>query len=145
MPIGVLAGVKRFMDALDGGFWRYGDDSIPETAPTFFAGTFVRHPLVLAAAKAVLLHLKQQGPALQEGLAARTQDLVARINEDFARRGLAQRAHGFSSWFYLNLGAQDWLASLFYPLVRLKGGAWSRLAPASGYSCGTLIDTGVGG
>ena len=27
----------------------------------------------------------------------------------------------------------------------LKGGAWSRLAPASGYSCGTLIDTGVGG
>ncbi|WP_434445901.1 ABC transporter substrate-binding protein [Lentzea sp. E54] len=30
-------------------------------------------------------------------------------------------------------------------LVRLKGGAWSRLAPASGYSCGSLIDTGVGG
>ena len=121
MPIGVLAGVKRFMDALDGGFWRYGDESMPETAPTFFAGTFVRHPLVLAAAKAVLLHLKQQGPTLQEALAARTQDLVARINEDFARRGIDQRAHGFSSWFYLTLGAHDWLASLFYPLVRLKG------------------------
>ena len=30
-------------------------------------------------------------------------------------------------------------------LVRLKGGAWGRLAPASGYSCGSLIDTGVGG
>ncbi|MFD4640285.1 ABC transporter substrate-binding protein [Lentzea sp. NPDC058436] len=30
-------------------------------------------------------------------------------------------------------------------LVKLKGGAWSRLAPASGYSCGSLIDTGVGG
>ncbi|GLZ35064.1 hypothetical protein Lesp02_72510 [Lentzea sp. NBRC 105346] len=30
-------------------------------------------------------------------------------------------------------------------LVRLKGGAWARLAPASGYSCGSLIDTGVGG
>ncbi|MGH6951625.1 MAG: aminotransferase class III-fold pyridoxal phosphate-dependent enzyme, partial [Vitreimonas sp.] len=87
MPIGVLAGVKRFMDALDGGHWRYGDDSIPETAPTFFAGTFVRHPLALAAAKAVLLHLKQHGPALQEALAARTQELVARINADFARRG----------------------------------------------------------
>lgn len=121
MPIGVLAGGKRFMDALDGGYWRYGDESVPETAPTFFAGTFVRHPLVLAAAKAVLLHLKQQGPALQEALAARTQDLVARINADFARRGLVQRTHGFSSWFYVTLGAQDWLGSLFYPLLRLKG------------------------
>ncbi|ANZ39477.1 hypothetical protein BBK82_28945 [Lentzea guizhouensis] len=30
-------------------------------------------------------------------------------------------------------------------LVRLKGGTWTRLAPASGYSCGSLIDTGVGG
>ncbi|TWP46987.1 ABC transporter substrate-binding protein [Lentzea tibetensis] len=30
-------------------------------------------------------------------------------------------------------------------LVRLKGGTWSRLGPASGFSCGSLIDTGVGG
>lgn len=30
-------------------------------------------------------------------------------------------------------------------LVRLRGGTWSRLGPASGYSCGALIDTGVGG
>src|SRR5690606_10096330 len=52
LPVGMLAGRRRFMDALDGGFWSYGDDSAPETAPTFFAGTFVRHPLILAAVSA---------------------------------------------------------------------------------------------
>ena len=50
LPIGILAGKSRFMDALDGGQWRYGDDLYPAVAPTFFAGTFVRHPLTLAAA-----------------------------------------------------------------------------------------------
>ena len=49
MPIGILAGKAKFMDALDGGAWSYGDDSVPEVRVTFFAGTFVRHPLVLAA------------------------------------------------------------------------------------------------
>ena len=65
MPIGVLAGHARFMDALDGGAWQYGDESYPETGVTFFAGTFVRHPLALAAAAAVLKRLKQEGPQLQ--------------------------------------------------------------------------------
>ncbi|MDP3239511.1 MAG: aminotransferase class III-fold pyridoxal phosphate-dependent enzyme, partial [Reyranella sp.] len=89
MPIGILAGKARFLDALDGGMWRYGDDSIPETAPTFFAGTFVRHPLALTACKAVLLHLKAEGPALQETLAARMGGLVERLNGELRRRGLA--------------------------------------------------------
>ena len=51
------------MDALDGGMWQYGDDSYPEAGVTFFAGTFVRHPLALAAARAVLQHFKEAGPA----------------------------------------------------------------------------------
>ncbi|MBV8885706.1 MAG: aminotransferase class III-fold pyridoxal phosphate-dependent enzyme, partial [Chroococcidiopsidaceae cyanobacterium CP_BM_RX_35] len=41
LPIGVVAGQSKFMDALDGGFWQYGDDSFPEVGVTFFAGTFV--------------------------------------------------------------------------------------------------------
>src|SRR5262249_37980663 len=28
-PIGVIAGRREYMDALDGGQWRFGDDSIP--------------------------------------------------------------------------------------------------------------------
>ena len=45
ISIGVVAGDPKFMDALDGGQWQYGDTSFPEAGVTFFAGTFVRHPL----------------------------------------------------------------------------------------------------
>lgn len=129
MPVGVLAGKRSFMDALDGGAWRYGDDSVPEVAPTFFAGTFVRHPMVMAAAKAVLLHLKDQGPALQEQLAARAQGLANRINAELARRGVGARAESYSSWFYLALGGEDRLASLFYHHMRLLGVHWQEGFP----------------
>lgn len=121
MPIGVLAGSARFMDALDGGQWAYGDDSVPEVAPTFFAGTFVRHPLVLAAVKACIEYMKREGPELQEGLARRTAALVARLNADFARRGIKTRAETYSSWFTLTFGEEDRLGSLFWPMVRLGG------------------------
>src|SRR5260370_3716413 len=43
LPIGVLAGSSKFMDALDGGCWSYGEEFFPETGGTFLAWTFVRH------------------------------------------------------------------------------------------------------
>ncbi|HEU5479236.1 MAG TPA: aminotransferase class III-fold pyridoxal phosphate-dependent enzyme, partial [Candidatus Tumulicola sp.] len=49
MPIGVIAGRNPWMDALDGGQWQYGDDSAPTAGVTYFAGTFVRHPMAMAA------------------------------------------------------------------------------------------------
>jgi glutamate-1-semialdehyde aminotransferase/acyl carrier protein len=121
MPIGILAGKARFMDALDGGMWRYGDDSIPEIAPTFFAGTFVRHPLALAATKAVLLHLKEQGPGLQERLAERMSTLVGQLNGELERRGLKTRLEAYSSWFYVSFAGEGALASLFWPQMRQLG------------------------
>ena len=121
MPIGILAGKARFMDALDGGQWRYGDKSLPEIAPTFFAGTFVRHPLALAAARAVLRHIEAKGPALQRELASRTAGLVDRLNAKLERNGIATRAEAFSSWFYLNFGNEDRLAGLFFHHARLLG------------------------
>ncbi len=61
MPIGVVSGKSEYMDALDGGHWQYGDDSTPTVGVTYFAGTFVRHPLALAAAKGALEILKEGG------------------------------------------------------------------------------------
>ena len=121
MPIGVVAGCARFMDALDGGFWQYGDNSEPEVAPTFFAGTFVRHPLVLAAARAVLDHVETNRDAIYAPLAARNEELVARINAGFTRRGLPAQAQRFASWFYLDVSHHGPLASLLYPELRLAG------------------------
>ena len=121
LPIGILAGKRAFMDALDGGTWTYGDDTYPEVAPTFFAGTFVRHPLALAAARAVLTHLDQQGPLLQDGLRSATERLVVNINSDLAERGFKTRVETFSSWFYFNPAAEDRLASLFFYEARSRG------------------------
>ncbi len=75
------------MDALDGGFWQYGDDSMPTVGVTYFAGTFVRHPLALAAAKASLEHLKEAGPSLQADLNARTAAMAEELNTFFALVG----------------------------------------------------------
>ncbi|MBM3093834.1 amino acid adenylation domain-containing protein [Ensifer sp. T173] len=121
MPIGVLVGDSRFMDALDGGCWNYGDDSVPMTAPTFFAGTFVRHPLVLAAARAVLQHIRGEGAALYGAVADRTQALVAEINADLARRGIAKTINSYKSWFFADFGSDDPLGSLLYAKMRMQG------------------------
>jgi amino acid adenylation domain-containing protein len=80
LPIGIIAGQQRFMDALDGGYWEFGDASTPPVGVTYFAGTFVRHPLALASAKAVLTHLKQQGPELQRKLNEKTANFIDELN-----------------------------------------------------------------
>lgn len=121
MPLGILAGSARFMDALDGGAWRYGDASEPEVSPTFFAGTFVRHPLALAAARAVLNHIKGEGRALYDRVAPRTAALVAEINADLERRGVPAKAETFSSWFMINFGNCDPLGSVIYTQFRQMG------------------------
>jgi glutamate-1-semialdehyde 2,1-aminomutase len=86
MPIGILAGKSTLMDALDGGMWRYGDSSYPEVGVTFFAGTFMRHPLAMAAAHAVLSHLKARGPSLQEELNEKTSRFVQTLNQSIVRQ-----------------------------------------------------------
>ena len=119
LPIGVLAGKAAFMDALDGGAWNYGDDSVPEAAVTFFAGTFVRHPLALAAMNAILTHVAEAGPAIYAKLASLTTELAGRLNTTLAAYGLPQCVEHYASWFYFKLS--DPLASLIYPHMRLRG------------------------
>jgi amino acid adenylation domain-containing protein len=121
LPVGILAGKAAFMDALDGGMWQYGDDSYPETGMTFFAGTFVRHPLVMAAVWAVLNYLKDQGPALQEGVTAHTAALVRRLNNFARQRGIDLKIETFGSLFFFNLAGASRYASLFYPHMLERG------------------------
>lgn len=121
MPIGVLAGKRKFMDALDGGMWNYGDASYPEVGVTFFAGTFVRHPLAMAAAHAVMRFLKQSGPSLQENLNRRTALFTSRINAFFEERRLPMRLQTFSSLFYYDFHPDLKYASLLFYFLRDRG------------------------
>lgn len=121
MPIGVVAGRAEYMDALDGGTWHYGDSSFPEVGVTFFAGTFVRHPLALAAAVTVLEYLKAQGPALQEALNGRATDFARTLNAEFAAQNLPIHVPNFGSIFSLRFDAEWKWGSLLYFHLREKG------------------------
>ncbi len=121
MPIGVLAGKAEYMDALDGGMWQFGDDSYPTVGVTFFAGTFVRHPLTMAACLAVLKHLKAQGPELQKKLSARTGDLIGRLNTLLEKNQVPTHIENFASFFYFSFPIDFRFGSLFYYSLREKG------------------------
>ncbi len=121
LPIGVLAGTSAFMDALDGGTWNYGDNSYPETGVTFFAGTFVRHPLALAAAFAVLNHLNTAGPELWEHLANKTTHMADALNALFEEREVQAHVDTFGSIAYFTLPAELIHAGLLYYYLRARG------------------------
>src|SRR6185503_13169051 len=121
MPIGILAGKAQFMDAIDGGAWQYGDESFPEVGVTFFAGTFVRHPLTLAAAKAVLQYLTEQGPALQQRLTERAARLAGTLGDIIARRNIPTKVERFGSLLYFGFPIEERCASLFYFYMRDNG------------------------
>jgi amino acid adenylation domain-containing protein len=121
LPIGILAGRAAFMDALDGGMWSYGDESLPTASVTFFAGTFVRHPLALAATHAVLTHLKQADPALQQEVAQRTGTLAVALDALFRRKGLETKVESYSSFFHFDLFREHPLARLLFYHLRWRG------------------------
>ncbi len=121
LPVGVIAGSAAYMDALDGGQWQYGDDSFPQVGVTFYAGTFMRHPLALAAVRASLEHIKESGAALQTDLAAKTASLVADLNALFREFSYPTTIETFSSWFFMSAPTEPRLARMLYYHLREKG------------------------
>lgn len=121
MPIGAIAGIKKYMDALDGGFWQYGDDSQPEAGVTYFAGTFVRHPLALAAAKASLEYMKTKGPSLQEGINTLTGYLAKELNSTCDQYGLPLFIPSFGSLWKIKFKEELPYGELLFTLMREKG------------------------
>lgn len=120
LPIGVIAGKAKFMDALDGGQWSFGDDSAPEVGVTYFAGTFVRHPLALAAANAVLDKLTAN-PGLQEELNGKTKAMVDEINRYIDSVAAPMRMVRCGSLFRLDIPQDIGYEELIYILLREKG------------------------
>jgi glutamate-1-semialdehyde aminotransferase len=120
-PIGVIAGKREYMDALDGGAWQFGDDSIPTVGVTYFAGTFVRHPLALAAAKAVLEHMKAEGPALQQRLNARVAALADELNAFCRDVGAPIAMNQFASVWKTQFLEDHPLQDLLFAMMRSRG------------------------
>ena len=121
MPIGAVAGKAKYTDVFDGGYWQYGDDSYPEAGVTFFAGTFVRHPLAMAAAHAALTWLKEHGSSLYPQLYWRTTWLASRLNRLFENYGVNIHVAHYSTQMYFRIKDENqWVGLLFYH-ARLRG------------------------
>jgi len=117
-PIGAVAGRATLMDGVDGGQWVYGDDSYPTRETTFFGGTYIQHPVAMAAARAILSHLKEQGPAMQEALNRKTDRLARELNEFLKQEQFPLRLVHFGSQFRFELHDD---AELLFPHLLLKG------------------------
>lgn len=120
-PIGIIGGKSKFMDALDGGFWEYGNDSIPECGVTFFAGTFVRHPIALTAAKAVLNRIKEDGGKLYKQLEENTSQMADDAKAFIKQLNCDVKFEHFTSVFYFAVPANAHWGHLLFTLMTLEG------------------------
>ncbi|MDF1756469.1 MAG: amino acid adenylation domain-containing protein [Verrucomicrobiales bacterium] len=121
MPVGVVAGKAEYMDTFDGGQWQYGDDSFPEQGVTFFAGTFVRHPLAMAAVKEMLLYLKEVGPDLWTDLKAKANRLASTVDQMFVENEIPFRMPNFGSQMFVRHIDDNKYANLLFFHLRSKG------------------------
>ena len=121
MSVGVIAGKKQYMDALDGGWWQFGDDSIPEAGVTYFAGTFVRHPLALATTKATLEYFKEQGPTLQQSLNNKGKYIADALNAICRKQDVPMYIAQFASIWRIHFTEEYPFSELLFILMRLKG------------------------
>ncbi|GFE67433.1 aspartate aminotransferase family protein [Chroococcus sp. FPU101] len=99
LPMSIIAGKNKYIDRIDGGLWNFGDQSVPSVKTTFFAGTFCKHPLSLATAKAVLQEIKEQGTNLYDQLNQRTAQLVKQLNNCMEQDSIPIRFTHFGSFF----------------------------------------------
>ena len=114
MPIGIVAGKAEIMDVADGGQWEYGDNSYPMKEQTFYAGTFFKHPLTMAAAHTILSYYKENNNALQEELTAKTTNLVKELNAIFRKYNAPIEVNNFSSLFKFKELNDDAYIDIFY-------------------------------
>jgi hypothetical protein len=97
-PVGVVAGAARYMDTVDGGRWQDGPGA-PDAATTYIGSTFEMHPATIAGTLAMMAHLREAGPALQDRLTARTERMATALNAMFRREGAPIQVMNFGSVF----------------------------------------------
>lgn len=127
MPVAVIAGKARYMDAIDGGMWSYGDSSYPTAETTYFAGTYFKHPLLVPALHAMLKQFKALGPKFQENLSYKTGLFAEELNRYFEQEDVPMRVAQFGSLFRF----------LFHPTVKYTELFYFHMLEAGVYICET--------
>ena len=122
MPLGVVAGKKKYLDFIDGGNWSFYEATQPASPMTFVAGTFCHHPLAMAAAKATLEYLDRNNNIVQYGLNSRTAALCNRLNEFCDSHHIPVQVAYFSSLFRFLVKGKGRL--LYHALLKEKVYIW---------------------
>lgn len=122
MPIGVVAGKRKFLDYIDGGDWNFTDDRRPSADTTFVAGTFCHHPLAMAAAAAVLRRLHDMNNKCQQELNGSTAALCEAINRFCTAQHMPVSVAHFGSMFRFLLKPNHKL--LYHALLKEKIYLW---------------------
>lgn len=120
MQLGVISGKRFYMDALDGGQWQFGDNSMPEVGVTQFAAPLMGHPLALAAAMAVVTKMNAE-PRWPDWLNARADYMVATINQYANAVGAPLHVENCGSMCKINTPSEVSYADLVTILLRKKG------------------------
>lgn len=101
LPLSVVAGREEFMSYLEPASGGGRDKTV------FFAGTFCKHPLSLAASHAVMTRIKKEGPGLQEGLTKRAAAMVAGLNAELKKEGIPVSFTNFGSFFSIAMSESE--------------------------------------
>ncbi len=113
MPTGVIGGLAKYMNYVDGGTWRFDDASMPSLKRTMMAGTHTQNSLKVAAALAVCREMKRLcGEAGCDGQTCRcalgdidrmTESLSKEINAYFEEKRVPMEVEYFSSLFRIQV------------------------------------------
>ncbi len=121
MPVGVVSGKARYMDTFDGGQWFYGDDSFPEAPVTFFAGTFVRHPLAMASLRTMLTFFKSQPDFFWKTVNVKGDRLAGTIDRWFEDNDMPFQMPNCGSLMYLRIAEDQKFGALLGAHMRDRG------------------------
>ncbi|MBD0285860.1 MAG: aminotransferase class III-fold pyridoxal phosphate-dependent enzyme [Flavisolibacter sp.] len=115
LPIGIVAGKAQFLDATDGGYWTYDDDSCPAVKPTFVAGTFCHHPLAMAASLKTLELLNESKGKILCELNDTTEQYCDALNNFFLENGYPFSINYFGSLFRITTPGKS--SFIYYQLL----------------------------
>lgn len=127
LPVGVIAGSSEYLDLIDGGYWEYGDGSLPSGDAVVFGGTFCRHPFTMESVASVAELMLEEGQALQDRVSRLAEKLADDLNLWFRDEHVPLRISRFGSQFkFESYGPWTQLANaieidLFYMLLTDAG------------------------
>lgn len=119
--IGVIAGKTKWMDAIDAGYWKYGDESMPELGVTYFGDTFAGNPLTLATTNAILDILVEKGDDFQRRLTSLADKMVIGLNVIFEKYNVEYNAVSFSSLWRIKVKEDFPYSELLFTMLKERG------------------------